>query len=58
MPKQNKQPKKKSYDPPQLRVIEILEGPEVLATGCKLLLGGTDFGASPCVANACAQAGS
>ena len=58
MPKQRKQSKKKTYEPPKLRVIEILEGPEVLATGCKLQLGGTDFGASPCIANACAQAGS
>ena len=53
-----KKSKKRTYEPPQLRVIEVLEGPEVLAIGCKLDSAGIAPGDMPCIANNCAQAGS
>ena len=58
MRKQMKKPKKRAYESPHLRVIEILEGPEVLGLGCKLADGGFAYGVSICIANGCAMAGS
>lgn len=48
---------KRSYEKPKLRVID-LAAEEVLAIGCKVSDGGMAFGASPCPANSCNQAGS
>ncbi len=59
MQKQMKKSNKRAYESPQLRVIKILEGPEVLGIGCKLAEGGIAWdGATPCIANGCALAGS
>lgn len=48
---------KEPYAKPRLRVINI-EADQVLGVGCKLEGGGAAFGASPCPANFCAEAGS
>jgi hypothetical protein len=48
---------KEPYTKPRLRVINI-EADQVLGVGCKLDSGGSAFGASPCPANFCAEAGS
>lgn len=48
---------KEPYTKPRLRVINI-ESDQVLGVGCKLDGGGAAFGASPCPANFCAEAGS
>ena len=48
---------KEPYAKPRLRVINI-EADQVLGVGCKLESGGAAFGAAPCPANFCAEAGS
>ncbi len=55
---QSSEEKKKVYEKPRLRIIE-LAADEVLATGCKLVSGGFAAGATPCFpGNGCAGEGS
>jgi len=49
--------KKKEYEKPKLRTIE-LAAEEVLAAGCKLVSGGFAPMAVPCMANGCSGIGS
>lgn len=53
----NKSKRKKAYEKPNLRIIEM-SSEEVLATGCKLAEAGFDVEATPCIANFCTDAGS
>jgi hypothetical protein len=48
----NQEEKKKTYEKPRLRIIE-LAAEEVLASGCKLTSGGSAFNAIPCSASNC-----
>ncbi len=48
----NQEEKKKTYEKPRLRIIE-LAAEEVLAAGCKLTGGGFAADAVPCAANNC-----
>ena len=57
MPPEQQERKKRVYEKPRLRVIE-LAADEVLGIGCKLVSGGSASGATPCWANSCGQAGS
>jgi len=54
---QEKEKGKKPYEKPRLTTIELAVE-EVLGVGCKLELGATAFGATPCPQNNCMVAGS
>ena len=53
MKKDNKV-KKKEYEKPVLRVVNIAPGMQTLGTGCKLQNAGLAY-AQPCVSRACAM---
>ena len=55
--REEEQQARKPYEKPKLITIELAVE-EVLGVGCKLLLGGAAFGASPCPLNSCLQEGS
>ena len=51
--------KKKVYEKPTIRVVNITGGTQVLGIGCKLASGGSARGATPCYpGNNCFQLGS
>jgi hypothetical protein len=54
---EEKEKRKKPYEKPRFTAIE-LAAEEVLGVGCKLGLGGSAFGGTPCPVNYCMQAGS
>jgi hypothetical protein len=45
--------KKKKYEKPLLRIVNIAPGLQTLGTGCKLQNSGLSY-ANPCVSHACA----
>ncbi len=51
---QHQEEKKKTYEKPRLRIIE-LAAEEVLAAGCKLIAAGFSANAVPCAANNCLE---
>jgi len=53
MKKENKV-KKKKYEKPLLRVVNIAPGMQTLGTGCKLQSSGLSY-AQPCVSHVCAM---
>jgi len=56
--KEDKKKKKRAYEKPRLRIIE-LAAEEVLAVGCKLTNGGFALGGvTPCIGTGCVSAGS
>ena len=55
--RENRRDKERTYEKPQLRVIELATE-EVLGFGCKLVSGGRASGAVPCHANGCNAAAS
>jgi hypothetical protein len=51
--KKEKKVKKKKYDKPMLRIVNIAPGMQTLGTGCKLESTGFSY-ANPCVSHVCA----
>lgn len=55
-PDQKEEKKKRMYEKPRLRTIE-LAAEEVLAVGCKLDFGGNAPGGITCIENSCVDGG-